>query len=257
MIRYSEEEGFIKPGKLRNANDERSGDIILPAVAVGVFSIKLFENIVSAFHTKKVAYFGGASYHRPIYVLNYKDKEIVLFNAGIAGPWISSDIEELSNCGVKHFIIFGNCGVLDSSIEDCSIIIPNKAFRDEGTSYHYLPDSEDIELSDTYRNTFKEILNEYSFDYVEGATWTTDAFYRETPEKIKYFKSQGAVCVEMEGAVIAAVCKRKKLDYFTFYYAGDNLDAVEWDRRSISGEDNFEKKKEVPILAVELASRIV
>ena len=60
----------------------------------------------------------------------------------------------------------------------------------------------------------------------------------------------------MEASVIAAVCKRKCLDYFTFYYAGDNLDAVEWDRRSISQEDGFEKKKEVPILALELASRI-
>lgn len=30
---------------------------------------------------------------------------------------------------------FGTCGVLDSSIDDCSIIIPNQAIRDEGTSF--------------------------------------------------------------------------------------------------------------------------
>lgn len=256
MIRYSDEDGFIKPGGLRDENDVKGNKVVLLKVAVGVFSIKLFESIVSAFQSKKVAYFGGASYHRPIYVLNYNDEKIVLFNAGVSGPWISADIEELSFNGVERFVIFGNCGVLDSSIEDCSIIIPSKAFRDEGTSYHYLPDSEDIVLSDTYKEMFKDVLKEYSFDFVEGATWTTDAFYRETPEKIKYFKDNGAVCVEMEASVIAAVCKRKHLDYFTFYYAGDNLDAVEWDRRSISQEDGFEKKKEVPILALELASRI-
>ena len=60
----------------------------------------------------------------------------------------------------------------------------------------------------------------------------------------------------MEGSVIAAVCKRKNLDYFTFYYAGDNLDSVEWERRSISQEINFEKKKIVPLLAIELAELI-
>ena len=60
----------------------------------------------------------------------------------------------------------------------------------------------------------------------------------------------------MEASVIAAVCKRKNLDYFTFYYAGDNLDSVEWDRRSISQETNFEKKQFVPLLAIELAEAI-
>mgnify|MGYP004644252385 FL=1 len=123
-------------------------------------------------------------------------------------------------------------------------------------SYHYLPDSESIDLSDKYKNIFIKILNKHNFNYIEGATWTTDAFYRETREKIEYFKSKDAICVEMEGSVIAAVCKRKNLDYFTFYYAGDNLDSVEWERRSISQETNFEKKKIVPLLAIELAELI-
>ena len=74
-----------------------------------------------------------------------------------------------------------------------------------------------------------------------------------TEEDIEYFKNNGAVCVEMEGAVIAAVCKRLGLDYFTFYYAGDNLDSTEWDERSLSGLTNIDKKKEVMLLALELA----
>lgn len=214
------------------------------------------NDIVEKFSCEKVGYFGGASFHRPVYIIKTDNKEFTLFNAGISGAWISSDIEDLSYNGVQKFIIFGNCGVLDKSIEDCQIIIPNKAFRDEGVSYHYLPDSESIDLSDEYKDIFIEILKEKSFDYVEGATWTTDAFYRETKEKVEYFRSNGAVCVEMEGSVIAAVCKRKNLSYFTFYYAGDNLDSIEWDRRSVSQETNFEKKQFVPLLAIELAKRI-
>ena len=70
------------------------------------------------------------------------------------------------------------------------------------------------------------------------------------------FKKEGAICVEMEGASIAAVCKYKKLNYFTFYYAGDNLDASEWEERSISQLVNFDKKAMVPILAFELAYKI-
>lgn len=256
MIKYSVEEGFIKPQGIRDENDKREKLVKLPKTAIGVFSVLLMENIVSQFNCKKVGYFGGAGYHRPVYIIKYNNKEFTLFNAGISGAWISSDIEELHYCGVENFIIFGNCGVLDKKIEDCSIIIPNRAFRDEGTSYHYLPDSEYIDLSSKYKTKFIEILNKYSFDYVEGATWTIDAFYRETKEKINYFKNNGAVCVEMEASVIAAVCEHKNCNYFTFYYAGDNLDSVEWDRRSISQEDNLEKKEFVPLLALELAYSI-
>ena len=39
--------------------------------------------------------------------------------------------------GSKKHILLGNCGVIDKSIEDCGIIIPTSALRDEGTSYHY------------------------------------------------------------------------------------------------------------------------
>lgn len=256
MIRYSEEEGFIKSEGIRDRNDKRLEKVLLPQTAIGVFSIKLLESIVEKFNCEKVGYFGGASFHRPVYVMRHNNKEFTLFNAGISGAWISSDIEDLNYNGVKKFIIFGNCGVLDKTIGDCQIIIPNKAFRDEGVSYHYLPDSESVELSSKYKNDFINILNNHSFDYIEGATWTIDAFYRETKDKIDYFRNKGAICVEMEGSVIAAVCQRKKLDYFTFYYAGDNLDSVEWERRSISQETNFEKKQIVPLLAIELAEII-
>lgn len=257
MIRYSDEDGFIKSNGIRDKNDSRKEKVVLPKTAIGVFSIKLLESIVEKFNCEKVGYFGGASFHRPVYKMRYNNKEFTLFNAGISGAWISSDIEDLNYNGVEKFIIFGNCGVLDKNIEDCQIIIPNKAFRDEGVSYHYLPDSESIDLSSKYREKFIKILKKNDFDYVEGATWTIDAFYRETKEKIEYFKKKGAVCVEMEASVIAAVCKRKSLDYFTFYYAGDNLDSVEWDRRSISQETNFEKKQFVPLLAIELAGEII
>ena len=253
MIFYSNEEGFIKPQGIKNLTGIRVSSIELPHIAVGVFSEYLLKDIVKKFKCEKA---GELTEKRPVYILKYKNMKITLFMAGISGPWISNDIEDLNVNGVDTFIIFGNCGVLDKTIEDCSIIIPNRAYRDEGTSYHYLPDSEYINLDNKYTNLFKNILKEYKFDYKEGATWTTDAFYRETKEKIQMFQGKGAVCVEMEGASIAAVCKYKNLDYFTFYYAGDNLDSVEWEERSITQLANFDKKTKVPILALELAYKI-
>lgn len=256
MIIYSKEEGLIKPSGIKKLDGTRDKNYKLPHIAVGFFSEYLLRDIVQKFECEKVGVVSCANCQRPIYVMKYKDIKITLFLAGISGTWISADIEELNVNGVDTFIIFGNCGVLNKGIEDCAIIIPNKAFRDEGISYHYLPESESIELNKDFMDLFKEVLHENNYDYVEGATWTTDGFYRETREKMEKFKKEGAICVEMEGASIAAVCKYKKLNYFTFYYAGDNLDASEWEERSISQLVNFDKKAMVPILAFELAYKI-
>ena len=253
MLLYSKDEGFIKFRGIKNKDGIHDSSIVLPHIAVGVFSEHLLNDIVEKYRCEKV---GELTEKRPVYSIKYKDTIITLFMAGISGSWLSGDIEDMSVNGVDTFVIFGNCGVLDNKIEDCSIIIPNKAFRDEGISYHYLPDSESLDLDRQYTELFKKILKEYNFDYTEGATWTIDAFYRETSEKIKMFKNKGAVCVEMEGASLAAVCKYKNLNYFTFYYAGDNLDSVEWEERSIDQLTNFDKKTQVPVLALELAHRI-
>lgn len=256
MIKYSNEEGFIKAEKIKSIDGKNRIDSF-PEIAIGVFSHHLYEDVISKFPCEPVGILSTANMERKVYKLNYKGKEITFFMAGVSAPWIAGDIEELHASGVNKFIIFGNCGVLDSKIEDCSIIIPTKGFRDEGTSYHYIEDdSEIIDMDLKYKDKFIEILNEYYFDHTQGYTWTTDAIYRETKEKVNYYKQKGAVCVEMEGTAIAAVCKKLNIDYFTFYYAGDNLDAAVWDERSLSGLTKIDKKKEVMTLALELSRKI-
>lgn len=255
MIKLGIKEPFIKPKGIK-FRENQDPNIKLPKVALGVFSRHLFEDIIEKFSCKEVGYMSCANWEKNVYILNYKNTLLTLFMAGVSGPIIAGDIEELHAQGVEKFIIYGNCGVLDSNIEDCSIVIPNKAYRDEGTSYHYIEESETIELNPNYKEEFIEILNEYNFKYTIGATWTTDAFYRETSDKIKYYKDLNVKTVEMEVATIAAVCKNLNIDYFTFYYAGDNLDSVEWEERSLKGLKNFEKKQEVTILAMELAKKI-
>lgn len=255
MIRFDNSEPFIKPRGIKFREGQDS-NIRLPKVAVGVFSRHLFKDIVEKFSTKEVGYISGANIERNVYVINYNGTYLTLFMAGVSGAWLCADMEELHAQGVEKFIIFGNCGVLDSKIEDCSIIIPTLAYREEGASYHYVEESDTIEMNPKYRDEFISILNKYNFDYVMAPTWTTDAFYRETVDKIKKYQELGVKTVEMEGASIAAVCKYLNVDYFTFYYAGDNLDTVEWDERSLSGLVNIDKKKEVTLLALELGVKI-
>ena len=109
---------------------------------------------------------------------------------------------------------------MDRSIENCGIIIPTQAIRDEGCSYHYAPASDLIPVNRAHREIFQALLRELGYPYREGITWTTDALYRETADKVAHRKKQGAICVEMECAGMQALCQFRGTEFFQYFYAG-------------------------------------
>lgn len=179
-----------------------------------------------------------------------------MYQSYVGEPKCIVDYEDIMAMGSKRLILLGNCGVLDRNIEDCGIIIPTRAIRDEGCSYHYAPPGDQIEVNRKYRRLFKEVLKEFHYPYVEGITWTTDACYRETREKTERRKAQGAICVEMECAGMQALCDFRGTEFFQFFYAGDNLDYSDWQPRSLSGEARLDDKSKIALLAFELGLRI-
>ena len=136
------------------------------------------------------------------------------------------------------------------------VIIPTRAIRDEGTSYHYAPANDYIDVNKKYIPEFIQVLEECGYPYVMGTTWTTDAFYRETRGKVAKRKEMGAVCVEMECSAMQAMCDFRGVEFFQFLYAGDNLDSAKWDPRSLSGLARLDDKEKIALLAFELACKI-
>lgn len=92
---------------------------------------------------------------------------------------------------MKKLILFGSCGVLDKNIKQTSIIIPDSAIRGEGTSFHYVPASDEISVNEKYGKLFEGFLKEIGINYTKGKVWTTDAFYRETKDKTERRKKTG------------------------------------------------------------------
>lgn len=189
--------------------------------------------------------------------VEYKGKRFAMFRSMVGEPLCVAQHEDIMAMGSRRLILLGNCGVLDKTIEDCGIIIPVKAIRDEGTSYHYAEPSDTIDVNYKYKNEFKDVLKEFGYPYVEGITWTTDACYRETRDKVNRRKEQGAVCVEMECAGMQALCDFRETEFFQFFYAGDNLDHSSWEPRSISGSARLDDKGKIMLLAFELGLKMM
>ena len=228
----------------------------IPEVAIACFSKDLFNKIVEGAKCLPLAELSNTNGKKTVYEIEYNGKRLTLFMIGVGAPMAAADIEDIHAMGVNKFIIFGNCGVLDKNIDDCSVIIPTEAIRDEGISYHYVKAGDKIKVNKKYIPEFKEVLEDFGYSYTEGITWTTDAFYRETRKKVESRVSMGAVCVEMECASLQAVADFRGFDFFTFFYAGDNLDLPEWDKRSLSGDVKLDEKSRIALLALELGYKI-
>ena len=227
-----------------------------PETLVSIFSHQLFDAVVGFLGGRKIAESHDVDGDWPIYEVQYRGKRFAFYKARLGAPACVGCFEEVIAMGAKRILLLGNCGVLDKRIQDCGIIIPNRAIRDEGTSYHYAPAADFIDVNTKYVQEFKAVLEECGYPYMEGTTWTTDAFFRETRKKIEARKSMGAICVEMECAAMQAMCNFRGVEFFQFLYAGDNLDHSNWDPRSLSGTARLDDKHKIALLAFELACKI-
>ncbi|PIE78378.1 MAG: phosphorylase [Candidatus Delongbacteria bacterium] len=228
----------------------------IPKVAISCFAQTTFNRLVDELGAEIISYVGCANGRIPLYKANYKNKEFVLYMSSVGAASNIGNLEGIIARGVEKFIIFGTCGVLDSSISDYSIVIPNCAVRDEGISYHYAKSSDEIIVNKKYIDKFVDLLNQYNFNYKIGKVWTTDAFYRETAKKVERRKAMGCICVDMECSAIFALAEFRGVDVFQFFYAADNLDGIKWDKRSLSNKDALLEKDKIAFLALELALNI-
>ncbi len=224
-----------------------------PKAVVCCFSELTFDRLVKAYDGKKIASITNANGKHLIYQANYQNHKIALFKLFVGAPMAIVALEELRAQGAEKFVIFGTCGTLDSNIEDCQIIVPTAAIRDEGTSYHYAPSSDEIAVNQKYGPIFKAILEQRAVNYAAGKVWTTDAFYRETPQKVANRRRAGCICVDMECSAVAAFAQFRGVDVLHFFYATDNLDSDEWQIRSLANRAALDKKDKVAQLAIEMA----
>ena len=162
------------------------------------------------------------------------------------------EVSHIYSC--KKAVIFGTCGTLDRSIPRNKLIVPTAAYRDEGTSYHYMEPSDYLEMQK--HKTVCEILDLLGVGYVVGKTWTTDAFYRETMEEIDLRRSEGCIAVEMELSACQAVSNYAGIDLYAFLYRADNLDADSWEKGQRDSLLSKDERLKILNVAFEIAKRI-
>lgn len=241
-----------KSAEILTAHNMIQPDDAIPETMISVFTEDFITLLVD---TKSANVVGNlfAGDRIPVYSFEHNGKMIGFFRTCIGGAAAAGLLEEITAMGAKRVLYFGSCGSLDKNITAGHLLVPTSAYRDEGTSYHYAPPSDYIEVKTADR--LSEIFDELSVPYLKTKTWTTDAIYRETQDNMAKRKSEGCSVVEMECASIMAAAQYRGIDAYQFLYAADCLDGEQWDSR-ILGRMPEDMRERILMIAIETASRL-
>lgn len=190
-----------------------------------------------------------------VYVLERDGLEIAVCHPGVGGPLSAACFEELIALGCQTFLLCGGAGSLLPDQTLGHLVVPNRAFRDEGLSHHYQRPTHFIDVDETLLARLEVLLNESKVEHTIGASWTTDALYRETPSRIQKRRESGCLTVEMEFASLLAVAKFRKVSLAAILYCGDDLSTDQWNYRNWTSANTIRER--LFNLALELLPKLL
>lgn len=215
-------------------------DLKLPKKCIYAFLEEEIDRFAQEVGAECVGEFVSATKTYPVYVMSYKGEEVCLAQAPVGSAPAAQFMDWLIGYGVEKIISTGTCGVL-ANIEENAFLVPVRALRDEGASYHYVAPSRYMEMQIEAISAIEQVLEQLGIPYEEVMTWSTDGFYRETAEKVAYRKEEGCAVVEMECAALAAVAQLRGVVWGQLLFTADSLaDLENYDSRDW-GAEAFDK----------------
>ena len=227
-------------------------DLQLPKKCIYAFLEEEIDRYAQEVGAECIGEFISATKTYPVYVMDYKGEKVCLAQAPVGSAPAAQFMDWLIGYGVEKIISTGTCGVL-TNIEENAFLVPVRALRDEGASYHYAPPSRYMDVNVEVISAIEQVLEQLGVPYEEVMTWSTDGFYRETAEKVAYRKEEGCAVVEMECAALAAVAQLRGAVWGELLFTADSLaDLDNYDQRDW-GAEAFEKALE---LCLEIVSHM-
>jgi uridine phosphorylase len=140
-------------------------------------------------------------------------EKVSVTSTGIGCPSTAIAVEELIMLGADTFIRVGTSGGMQVEIDPGDLAIITGAIRDEGTSLHYLPPEFPAVANIEVVAALREAAQRTGVPYHLGISHSKDSFYgQHQPERMpvadhllerwKAWKMGGAICSEMEAAII-------------------------------------------------------
>jgi uridine phosphorylase len=227
---------FVPSALLREARRQKN----IPAVQVP--SVCLLDpdgDLVRALRASRNArhFAGWPCYHTELDTFTLAGKEVGIVGRVVGASFAVLVAEELFASGCRLLISLTSAGQIVASGPPPYFVIIDRALRDEGTSYHYMPVSEFAEADHRLVQAASIATSKVEPRVIVGPTWTTDAPFRETAEAIEVARSKGILAVEMEAAALYAFARSAGVRLLCLAHVTNTMgqDGADFEKGAVDG----------------------
>jgi uridine phosphorylase len=172
---------------------------------------------------------GWACYHTDLFVFEEAGLTIGVVGCVVGASFAVLVAEELFASGCALLISVTSSGQITPIGAPPYFILIDRALRDEGTSYHYLPPSRYSDAPEAMLDALEDAFGGLDIAVSRGATWTTDAPFRETDAAIESMRRLGLLAVEMEAAALYAFAAARDKPVVCFAHVTNQMGQIEGD----------------------------
>ncbi len=226
--RYDHASLFMPENLLREARRQKNipeGQI--PPICILDPDGDIVKSLVATRRAKVNPYW--ACYHTRLYNFEYKGIKFGIVGYAVGASFAVLIAEELFVSGCQLLISVTSSGLILPKQKPPFFVLIERALRDEGTSYHYLPPSDYSYINNELLAMLKDAFSELAIPVYRGVTWTTDAPFRETGVAIEQAQSQGILAVEMEASALYAFAQACHKAVICFAHVTNQMGNIEGD----------------------------
>lgn len=170
-----------------------------------------------------------ACYHTAMDVFAWEGMEFGVVGCAVGASFAVLLAEQMFACGCRLLLSMTSSGQITAAGPTPYFVLIERALRDEGTSYHYLPPSRFAEAEPSLIEAVAPALMGLPQRVHRGATWSTDAPFRETEAAVAAHRDAGIMAVEMEAAALYAFARSQQRRVLCFAHVTNQMATSEGD----------------------------
>ena len=172
---------------------------------------------------------GWACYHTELYEFEHDGERFGIIGCAVGASFAVLIAEQLFVSGCRFLVSMTSAGQILGQGPLPYFILIDRALRDEGTSYHYLPPADFAEADERLVEAAMAQLAGAAEAVYRGASWTTDAPFRETAAAIERCRRRNILAVEMEAAALYAFARARCNPVLCFAHVTNQMAVAEGD----------------------------
>jgi uridine phosphorylase len=172
---------------------------------------------------------GWACYHTDLFEFEHAGERFGIIGCAVGASFAVLVAEQLFVSGCRFLVSMTSAGQIVQQAPPPYFMLIDQALRDEGTSYHYLPPAEFVAAEERLVEAAMKALATSAPPIYRGASWTTDAPFRETAAAIAHCRARQVHAVEMEAAGLYAFAHARRQPVLCFAHVTNQMAVVEGD----------------------------